>query len=60
MTLKNKRKVYLSFSAELLAYMDKEASNLDVTRTQFVNGIIQREYEKSRKKLIQKIIEGKT
>lgn len=58
MPIKKRKKIYLSFSVELLDYVNKKAKELNVTRTRFVNGIIENEYKKNRKELIQQIIEG--
>jgi hypothetical protein len=59
MALKNKTKVYLSFSKEMLLFLDAEAKQQNITRTKFINNVLGAEYEKKKKELIDNVIEGK-
>jgi hypothetical protein len=58
MALKNKIKVYLSFSNELLRFIDEQAEAKKITRTKFINDILKKEHDKKKKELIESVIEG--
>ena len=60
MVLKNKKKVYLSFPKSLLDFMEEEISKKNITRTKYINQLVEKELEKSQKRKIEKILEGKS
>ena len=60
MALKNKKKVYLSFPKSLLDFMEEEISKKNITRTKYINQLVEKELEKSQKRKIEKILEVKS
>jgi metal-responsive CopG/Arc/MetJ family transcriptional regulator len=59
MTLKNRKKIYISFNEDLLSFLDNEAKKNSISRTKYINNILYKELEKVKKKEIERIIEGK-
>lgn len=60
MVLKNKKKVYLSFPKNILDFMKEETKAKNITRTKYINKLVEKEFEKSQKRKIEKILEGTT
>lgn len=58
MVLKNKKKVYLSFPKNILDFMKEETKSKNITRTKYINKLVEKEFEKSQKRKIEKILEG--
>lgn len=60
MSLKFKKKIYLSLDLELLNFVEQESNRLDTTRAGYIREFLIEEYKKQTKINIDKIIEGKT
>lgn len=58
MSLKYKTKVYFSLRDDLLEFVQEQSHILNVTKSKYITNILLKEYEKYRKKKIDKIIEG--
>lgn len=60
MSLKNKKKIYLSLNEEVLQFVETESCRKNMTRSKFINEVLLREYEKHKNIKIDSIIEGKS
>jgi metal-responsive CopG/Arc/MetJ family transcriptional regulator len=58
-SLKFKKKIYLSLDEDLLKFVDKQISALNTTRSDYIRKLLIIEYEVQTKRTIDKIIEGK-
>jgi len=58
MSLKHKKKVYLSLDNKLMAFVEGQSSNLNITKSKYISALLLKEYEIENKKIIDKIIEG--
>lgn len=59
MSLKFKKKIYLSLDEDLLKFVEEQVSALNTTRSIYIRKLLMIECEKHRKTMIDKIIEGK-
>ena len=58
MSLKNKKKVYLSLDNKLMSFVEDQSNNLSITKSKYISKLLLKEYEVENKKIIDKIIEG--
>jgi len=59
MSLRFKKKIYLSLDKDLLKFVEERANTLNTTRSLYIRKLLMIEYEKHTKIMIDKIIEGK-
>ena len=59
MSLKFKKKIYLSLDEDLLKFVEERVNTLKTTRSIYIRKLLMIEYEKHTKTIIDKIIEGK-
>ena len=60
MSLKFKKKIYLSLDADLLNFVEQKADKLKVTKSRYIRELLIAEYKKQTKIIIDNIIEGKS
>jgi len=58
MSLKHKKKVYLSLNNILMDFVNEQSDNLGLTKSKYISTLLLKEYEAENKKIIDKIIEG--
>ena len=58
MSLKHKKKVYLSLNNILMDFVNEQSDNLGLTKSKYISTLLLKEYESENKKIIDKIIEG--
>ena len=58
MSLKHKKKVYLSLDNKLMDFVEEQSNNLGLTKSKYISILLLKEYETENKKIIDKIIEG--
>jgi hypothetical protein len=59
MSLKFKKKIYLSLDEDLLKFVEERVNTLNTTRSIYIRKLLMIEHEKHTKTIIDKIIEGK-
>lgn len=59
MSLRFKKKIYLSLDQDLLKFVDEQASILNITRSSYIRKLLMTKYEVHTKKVIDAIIEGR-
>ena len=59
MSLKFKKKIYLSLDEDLLKFIDEQANILNTTRSKYIRKLLNVEHYIHTKRAIDKIIEGK-
>lgn len=58
MSLKHKKKVYLSLDNKLMNFVEDQSNHLSITKSKYISKLVLKEYEIENKKIIDKIIEG--
>jgi hypothetical protein len=58
MSLKHKKKVYLSLNKELIEFVEEQSCKLNTTKSKFMTSLLLKEYENNQRKKIDKILEG--
>jgi hypothetical protein len=58
MSLKLKKKIYLSLDKEVLQFVDEQSEKLKLSRAKYIHKLLSKEHDLYKKKMIDKIIEG--
>lgn len=58
MSLKNRKKIYLSLDSNLLSFVEEKSNELKINRTKYISDLLHKEYSRSQKEKVDKIIEG--
>jgi len=58
MSLKNKRRIYISFDEKIAQFLEERAIEESCTKSKIIFRLLKQEYEKHTKKKIYKVIEG--
>lgn len=58
MSLKHRKKIYLSVTQELLEFIEEKTNILKITRSKYITGLLSKEHQDYQRNKIDKIIEG--